>query len=816
MTTTYARLSRASASVLASLCITGLCAQNLSNPVLEGIADAGVMKYAGKYYLGGVSTYGDFFVSDNLTEWNRRIHVFDLDNDWTRGTGARNNQVHADDITYSGGLFHLLFSVNYWGDDRHIVHITRATSPSISGPFEEVRKDQWFENRIDPQVFCDEDGRLYLYMVKFTDGNTIWARPMNSDFSFAGDAVQQFSSQPGTWETMDNRVAEGPFVIKYRGRYYMMYNANHTAPEYGNYRLGVCEAASPMAFGPGGKYPWPVVGPDTEALDDDNIDLIVYGADTFRPVSLDADTIRFRIDRDLNGRPYMKLAQRGGCEVALNGHTVNPDSKSDYRLIPIDRRLIRKGENVITVRRKGNSSRLVGLAIYDMTDHRAGDLMLTPGQPSIVRGPNGWEWWLVYMANKAWKRNQHIDRIHFTGGRLYVDGITSPYSKGFHPVPAMPRHSGKNLDGVTVSDAYLLEVTFAAHSPAQSVSIGGKSVSLPPQMSREAAHVWRIERNHGMLTVWIDNVLVCDHEHIDKDNRAADISGNVEYLSYNEGYDEYARHFSGWDGLKADDGGLILGRSDVMKGDAATSYELSVQFDNATPDRGRYGLYAAWQDADNYVRVTIDAARRSLITEHCVKGRTTTSETPLSHTSVHYPDIKYTDSFEKQYRFDSDTYVSSILLPRLDADNDPYARSLSLDEHAQRKFRDDMASLMDFSWLDGDTWRKIEYKTVGSGHPGWQKITFPTVRTRALRMINSNPHDNNRNIYRIKTCRDFAATCQLRVDRRGKSIHIFADNRELATVSLKKNVPARTGLHSDGAADLRAANVLYYVVSEAR
>lgn len=67
-------------------------------------------------------------------------------------------------------------------------------------------------------------------MVKFTDGNTIWGRPMNQDFTFCGDAVQQFSSQPGTWETYDNRVAEGPFVIKYRGRYYMMYNANHTSP----------------------------------------------------------------------------------------------------------------------------------------------------------------------------------------------------------------------------------------------------------------------------------------------------------------------------------------------------------------------------------------------------------------------------------------------------------------------------------------------------------------------------------------------------------------------------------------------------------
>ena len=35
--------------------------------------------------------------------------------------------------------------------------------------------------------------------------------------------------RPDTWETMDNRVAEGPWVMKYRDRYYMMYNANHTS-----------------------------------------------------------------------------------------------------------------------------------------------------------------------------------------------------------------------------------------------------------------------------------------------------------------------------------------------------------------------------------------------------------------------------------------------------------------------------------------------------------------------------------------------------------------------------------------------------------
>ena len=65
-----------------------------------------------------------------------------------------------------------------------------------------------------------------MYMVRFTDGNTIWGRKMKNPAEFAGEPVCQFASLPDTWETMDNRVAEGPWVMKYRDRYYMMYNAN--------------------------------------------------------------------------------------------------------------------------------------------------------------------------------------------------------------------------------------------------------------------------------------------------------------------------------------------------------------------------------------------------------------------------------------------------------------------------------------------------------------------------------------------------------------------------------------------------------------
>ncbi|WP_373830059.1 family 43 glycosylhydrolase, partial [Bacteroides heparinolyticus] len=246
--------------LLAFACCSTLFAQNVLNPVLPGVADAGVMKYNGKYYIGGVHTNGDFYVSDDLVHWGRPVHVLSMGNEWTKGTGAGNDQIHANDIRYLNGDFHLYWSVNYWGKDKHVVHIAHAQSKEPLGPYVEPNKKTWMDNRIDPMVFKDDDGQLYMYMVRFTDGNTIWGRKMKNPAEFDGEPVCQFASLPDTWETMDNRVAEGPWVMKYRGRYYMMYNANHTSTEWGNYQLGVAEADSPLGFQNGSKYSHPVVG----------------------------------------------------------------------------------------------------------------------------------------------------------------------------------------------------------------------------------------------------------------------------------------------------------------------------------------------------------------------------------------------------------------------------------------------------------------------------------------------------------------------------------------------------------------------------
>jgi hypothetical protein len=792
--------------------------QNISNPVISNVADAGVIKYAGKYYIGGVNTFGDFLISRDLVHWDKRIHVFNLDNNWTRGTGAKNNQIHADDITYSNGLFHLLFSVNYWGDDRHIVHITHATSPSINGPFEEVRKDQWFENRIDPQAFCDEDGHLYLYMVKFTDGNTIWGRPLNQDFTFAGDAVQQFCSQQGTWETMDNRVAEGPFIIKYRGRYYMMYNTNHTAIEYGNYRLGVCEASSPLTFEPGGKYSHPVVVPTTETINDNYTDLITYGTGNYCPTDLTRDTIDFCINHQVNtGNLYLKIAQRDGCEIELNSQTINSSSDKDYKIYKIDNHLLQTGNNRILIHRKNNNSSLISLALYNSDKDIQGDMLLTPGQPNILRGPNGWEWWLVYMANKAWKRDQYIDRIHFTSGHLYVDGITGSETKGFHPIPSSPQYCGKCLDSIPLSDSYLLELTFKSSALHNGINIGGYEISLPETMKQNVSHVWRVEKNYDLITVWIDNVLVVDHAAIKTQNKEIKWIGdktsyNIEYISYNDGWDEYSNHFSGWNDLTTNKEGLNLSSTDVLKGNYADSYEWSVQLNNSTPDCGRYGVYASYQNSKNYVRIIIDAINQKIIAENCIKGKLHIQEKTLKNTEIHYPDLKYSDSFEKQYRFDSDTYISSIQCPHLNADNDTYSKVLNLSEKVNTGFYKDMIGKMQLYYLDGDTWRTLNYNEAESGSYAWQKITFKPVITKSLRMINKDSKDYNRNIYRIKIGKDFSSTYQLRTEKRQQNIHIFINNIEMFDIELKDKRPSRIGLYSDGKATVTVPNTLYYKV----
>jgi len=467
----------------------GVWAQNIDNPVLPGVADAGVLKYNGKYYIGGVYTDGSFYVSSDLVKWEGPIHVIDMDNEWTKGTGAGNDQIHANDLVYINGKFHLYWSVNYWGKDKHIVHAAHAESENVLGPYTEPEKDTWLDSRIDPQVFVDDDGELYMYLVRFTDGNTIWARPMSSPSTFSDHPVYQFASLPGTWETEDNRVAEGPWVIKYRNRYYMMYNANHTSTEWGNYQLGVAEADHPLRFSHGTKYPYPLLKSNQVDLEEQYADLLLFsdtydsafsytleqpsgkwnslnfddsswkkGKPGFASEMVEGATVKkqgtkwdtqkiylrktFKPDNSSVGNIALRMTHDGDTKVYLNNTLIYDKKGMGYCIVnlsPEQRNLLKDGYNVLAIESNKGRRNYINASLFDMKADKADDILFTPGQPNILKGPNGFEWWLIYMANKNNdRRGQYINRIHFFDKTMYAEGLTASNTQGYHPAPAKP------------------------------------------------------------------------------------------------------------------------------------------------------------------------------------------------------------------------------------------------------------------------------------------------------------------------------------------------------------------------------------------
>lgn len=465
---------------------------NIDNPVLPGVADAGVIRYNGEYYIGGVFTKGSFFRSQDLVKWEGPFHVFSMNNEWTTGPSADDSQIHANDINYINGIFHQYWSVNYWGKDQHVVHIGHATSPVVLGPYQEPVKATWLDNRIDPKLFIDDDGKCYLYMVKFTDGNAIWARPMKDPWTFSGPPVSLFSSLPNTWETLDNRVAEGPWVMKYRNRYYMMYNTNHTSTRWGNYTLGVAEADSPLGFNHGTKYSAPVVQSNQIDLQERFVDLLKYTGpepDTFRYTEDVPDkqwnTLDFDDSHWQKGKPgfgstavknsttrktktlwqtpeiwmrkffaldkgthnlMLRIHHDNDTELFLNGQRIYEEKGRQYKTWNLDERALsclKEGANVLAIHsRGGENTNFLDVSLFNMRDETGDDILYSPGQPNILRGPNGFEWWLIYMANKnADRRGQYINRIHFFNRKMFADALTATNTPGHHPEPAQPTFS---------------------------------------------------------------------------------------------------------------------------------------------------------------------------------------------------------------------------------------------------------------------------------------------------------------------------------------------------------------------------------------
>ncbi len=197
-----------------------------------GIGDPTVISYKGIYYLyptGDNHSY-DVYLSDDLVHWTKGPKVY------------QNNEtgVWAPDVFSSPDdkMFYLYYTVNG--------RVGVASSDRPDRIFRDL--GSLINNAIDAHLFRDDDGSYYLYYARYPEF-AIFVQPMESTIKKKGKPIELISPSEA-WEMKDRPVIEAPWMIKHRGRYYLLYSGGSADSEY--YAMGY--ATAPRPTGPFTKF----------------------------------------------------------------------------------------------------------------------------------------------------------------------------------------------------------------------------------------------------------------------------------------------------------------------------------------------------------------------------------------------------------------------------------------------------------------------------------------------------------------------------------------------------------------------------------
>lgn len=133
-----------------------------------------------------------------------------------------------------------------------------ARADRVTGPFRQdvISPADGSAKNIDPFIFKDDDGKYYLYHVRFHGGNFIWVAELDMESGHpVPGTLRQCLECTEEWENTpaykSDPIMEGPTVIKVDGIYYLFYSANHfMSPDYA---VGYAWAKTP--YGPWHKNP---------------------------------------------------------------------------------------------------------------------------------------------------------------------------------------------------------------------------------------------------------------------------------------------------------------------------------------------------------------------------------------------------------------------------------------------------------------------------------------------------------------------------------------------------------------------------------
>lgn len=233
-------------------------------PVLpDAIRDAQVCRGPdGSYYLTGTTGDDAFlkpgpdawlrspgiqvFKSTDLREWKSLgwVWTFERDGTWNKEFGTFGGRgpargIFAPEIHYLKGKFWLVYSVNHT-TEKHQFGIGLACADQPEGPWREMSPEAPITNGFDPNLFEDDDGKVYLLKH-------------GGEISLFSEDMTRLVTEPRPLkaENFPSVGYEGVSLFKHDGRYYL------TAAEWNVHADGTQSydsmvAVSDSLFGPYG------------------------------------------------------------------------------------------------------------------------------------------------------------------------------------------------------------------------------------------------------------------------------------------------------------------------------------------------------------------------------------------------------------------------------------------------------------------------------------------------------------------------------------------------------------------------------------
>lgn len=201
------------------------------------------------YYAYGTTAswetgYFPILHSSDLVHWRYVADAFKNFPTWSSG------DFWAPDVVKRGNTYYFYYVGH--GGPGHCIGVATGRSPK--GPFKHraivgcggANGIGW----IDPDLFIDRDGKIYLYVSVDDPEHTISVVPMKPDLITAAGPAQRLFGLSQPWEHGAKfSTVEGPFLIRHGSLYYLFYSGN----DYnGSYAMGYATSGSPT--GPFTKY----------------------------------------------------------------------------------------------------------------------------------------------------------------------------------------------------------------------------------------------------------------------------------------------------------------------------------------------------------------------------------------------------------------------------------------------------------------------------------------------------------------------------------------------------------------------------------